>query len=119
MSANPGTKIVTKIVFPVSDMSRAMSFYRSLGFVVEAFDEGYAWVTNRGEEILHLALVPDLDHGANNASGYFHVQDAADWHAAWSAAGIDVGPLVDHPWGMREFAVHDPNGNRLRIGQNL
>ncbi len=119
MPTTPGTRIVTKIVFPVSDMQRATSFYGSLGFEVESFDADYAWVTHRGEEILHLALVPNLDPGANHAAGYFHVQDATEWHAAWTAGGADVGPIDDHPWGMREFALKDPSGNRLRIGQNL
>jgi hypothetical protein len=27
--------------------------------------------------------------------------------------------LEDKPWGMREFAVVDPDGNLLRIGQTL
>jgi hypothetical protein len=27
--------------------------------------------------------------------------------------------LEDKPWGMREFAIVDPNGNLLRIGQTL
>jgi uncharacterized glyoxalase superfamily protein PhnB len=25
-------------------------------------------------------------------------------------------PLAERPWGMREFAVIDPNGSLLRIG---
>jgi hypothetical protein len=27
--------------------------------------------------------------------------------------------LQDKPWGMREFAVVDPDGNLVRIGQVL
>ncbi len=116
----PGTKIVTKIIFPVSDVDEASSFYRSLGFEVEVFSGGgYAWVTHRGDEILHLAQVDELDRGANRAGGYFHVQDAANWHTAWLSAGVDVGPIEDHPWQMREFSLRDPNGNLLRVGQNL
>lgn len=115
---NPGTKIVTKIIFPVSDMDEASAFYRTLGFQVESYDSGYAVVTNGGEEVLHLSLVSELDGQANHAAGYFHVQDAADWHAAWSSTGLEIGPIVDHPWQMREFALHDPSGNLLRVGQN-
>ncbi len=116
---NPGTRIVTKIIFPVADMDGALSFYRSLGFDVESFDGGYAWVRHRGEEILHLALVAELRPADNHAAGYFHVQDVDEWHDAWSAAGVEVGPLIDHPWQMREFAMTDPSGNLLRVGQNL
>ena len=117
--ANPCTRIVAKIIFPVTDLDEAGAFYRSLGFEVDYFDDGYAWVTHRGEEILHLALSPDVDREANRAAGYFHVQDAAGRHAAWSSSGVEVGPIQDHPWRMREFLLRDSSGNRLRVGQNL
>lgn len=116
---NPGTRIVAKVVFPVVDLGPATAFYRSLGFTVESYDEGYAWVTNGGEEVVHLAAVEDLDPVANRAAGYFHVQDVEAWYEAWRAAGIDVDPIEDRPWGMREFSLHDPSGNLVRVGQNL
>lgn len=119
MAANPGTSIVTKIIFPVDDLDRAAGFYRALGFEVEALDGSYAWVTNRGAEILHLATPDSFEPSANRAAGYFHVQDAAAWHQAWVDAGVEVSPLVDQPWGMREFSLADPAGNLLRVGQNL
>lgn len=118
-ASNPGTSIAAKIIFPVADMAAASGFYRSLGFLVDSYDEGYGWVSHRGEELLHLALVSDLDRGANRAAGYLHVQDALDWHRAWASAGVTVSPIEDQPWGMREFSLHDPDRNLLRIGQNL
>ena len=102
----------------MADVGPAAAFYRSLGFAVEG-DDGYAWVTNGGEEVLHLARVDELYRASNRAVGYFHVQDAADWHRAWSEVGIGVGPLVDRPWGMKESSLRDPDGNVLRVGQNL
>ena len=104
---------------PVRDVTDAAGFYRALGFAVETYDDGYAWVTHAGREILHLARPDGFDRQANRAAAYFHVQDAAAWHAAWSAGGADVTPVVDQPWEMREFALTDPDGNRIRVGQNL
>lgn len=49
-------RVVAKTIFPISDMSEAVAFYRGLGFEVEAFDETYAWVRHNGDEILHLRL---------------------------------------------------------------
>jgi catechol 2,3-dioxygenase-like lactoylglutathione lyase family enzyme len=115
----PGVRIVTKIIFPVADMDEALSFYRTLGFDVDTYDGGYAWVTHGGEEIVHLRLVAELDRENNRAAGYFHVQDAGDWHRRWSRAGVEIGPIEDHPWQMREFALQDPDGNLIRVGQNL
>ncbi len=118
--ANPGTRIVAKIVFPVDDMAEAVGFYQRLGFDVETYDDGYAWVRNGDDEVAHLALVEDLDVAANRAAGYWHVQDVDDWHAAWTRSGAAAaGEVVDRPWGMREFEITDPAGNLLRVGQNL
>jgi len=105
--------------FPVADMGQSVSFYRSLGFEVEAYGPGYAWVRHSGDEILHLALVPELDLEANHAAVYFHVQDVAEWHSAWSASVPSLTPIEDCPWEMREFRLTDPSGNLLRVGQNL
>ena len=116
---NAGWRVVPKTIFPVSDIDEAASFYRSLGFEVERHDGGYAWVSHQGDEILHLALVPDLARDTNRSACYFHVQDAVDWHTRWSGSGVDVGLIEDHPWQMREFSLRDPSGNLLRVGQNL
>ncbi|MEM9132846.1 MAG: VOC family protein [Actinomycetota bacterium] len=119
MAENPGTAIVMKTIFPVADMAEAVAFYRSLGFAVEQYDDGYAWVTHRGGEILHLGRVDTLDAAANHASAYVHVQDADAWHAGWTSDGIAATEVIDQPWGMREFTLTDPAGNLLRVGQNL
>lgn len=111
--------IVTKIVFPVADMPTAVEFYRALGFEVDQYDDGYAWVSHGGSEILHLSEVSDLDVATNHAAGYFHVQDVDRWHAAVESSVDARAEVVDRPWGMREFSFHDPNGNLLRFGQNL
>lgn len=120
MGTAPNDTIVTKIIFPVIDMTASIAFYRSLGFEVESYDDGYAWVRHQGGEILHLAAAPDLNPDQNRAAGYFHVQDTNAWHAAWSAdTDVELGPVEDLPWQMREFRLTDPSGNLLRVGQNL
>lgn len=109
-------RIVAKIVFPTADMTVSIGFYRSLGFEVESYDAGYAWVRLGGAEVLHLAHVDGLDVDANRAAGYWHVQDADRWHERLVAG--DPTPVVDQPWGMREFSLTDPSGNLLRVGHN-
>ena len=109
-------RIVAKIIFPTADMGRSVRFYESLGLEVERYDDGYAWVRHGGDEVLHLAGVTDLDIAANRAAGYWHVQDADRWHERCAPA--TPGPVIDQPWGMREFTLHDPSGNLLRVGQN-
>lgn len=109
--------IVAKIIFPTLDMATSIEFYRSLEFEIEAYDDGYAWVRHDGREVLHLARVEDLDVDANRAAGYWHVQDTDRWHHRLAAGA--PGPVIDQPWGMREFSLTDPSGNLLRVGQNI
>ena len=120
MNANgPLLRIVTKTIFPVSEMPEAVAFYRRLGFDVEEFDEAYALVKHDDEEILHLRLVPRLDVASNEAAGYFHVEDADSWHGLWTKGDLAPGVIEDRPWGMREFSVTDPSGNLIRVGHNI
>lgn len=99
-------------------MRIAATFYESIGFVVERYDDDYAWVKHDGFEFLHLAT---SDAGAAAGGAYVHVDDADRWHVAMSATAGNaaVGPVADQPWAMREFAVVDPDGNRVRFGTNL
>ncbi|MCU0636737.1 MAG: VOC family protein [Gemmatimonadaceae bacterium] len=49
---------------------------------------------------------------------YAYVRDVDALHAELLAAGADVqGEPVSQPWGLREFDILDPFGNRLRLGQ--
>lgn len=112
-------RIETKAILPVDDMDTAVEFYRRIGFDVTSYDDGYAWVRHRGEEVLHLRLALRLVAATNETSVYLHVGSADDWHAAIGAAGVDVGDVTDTPWEMREFAFTDPSGNHVRVGHNL
>lgn len=113
---NPAEYVVCKPILPASDLSTSVAFYRTLGFEVVSYDDGYAWVLHGGTEIFHLRAV---DEAPVNAAAYLHVQNVDDWHRGWTETDIEIGPLADQPWAMREFAVRDPAGNLLRVGQNL
>jgi uncharacterized glyoxalase superfamily protein PhnB len=112
-------RIVVRPVLPVHDMTAALDFWRRLGFEVESYDDGYAWVRNGGQELLHLAATDGLDPTRNRTAVHLHVQDASAWHRRWAETDVAVTPLVDQPWGMREFRTHDPSGNLVRVGQNV
>lgn len=105
-------------ILPVHDADAAAAFYAALGFEVDAWGPGYAFVLHGGREVLHLQLVEGLDVDANATAAYLHVHDVDAWHARMAAAE-GVGAVADEEWGMREFRVVDPSGNVVRIGQNV
>jgi hypothetical protein len=53
------------------------------------------------------------------------VADVESLYTAFSAAALPsrgiprMDAIEDKPWGMKEFAIVDPDGNLLRIGQVL
>jgi len=114
-------------VLPVRDVIAALAHYQRLGFSTDAYGEndgdagpGYGFVC-LGPVELHLSRTPALDPAANTSACYVYVSDADALHAEWAAGGVP-GRLTapeDTPYGLREFAHVDPDGNLLRIGSEL
>ena len=80
---------------------------------------GFAFVRYSDSSVFDLDLNEAIDPSNNGAGCYIITGDADQWHARLVAAGLPVTPIADMPWGMREFALTDPSGNRLRIGNNI
>lgn len=104
-------------VLPVSDLVRSVAWYERLGFRVRAFFEGYAILGLDGAE-LHLNELPNLAPAGESVSGaYLRVTDVDAVHAHWAAMGAPtIAPPEDQPYGIREFATEDLDGNLWRIG---
>lgn len=110
----------TNPILPVNDMAGATDFYERLGFHVHAYDEGYAWVKHCGWEWFHLRRVDSVD--GNRASAYLHVEDADGWRLAMdeaSGGSVELGEVIETPWGKREFCFTDPAGNLIRLGSSI
>ncbi|TWA55995.1 putative enzyme related to lactoylglutathione lyase [Azospirillum baldaniorum] len=109
-------------ILPVRDVRAALAHYRRLGFEATAYDEAAADLSYGflawGDVSLHLARVPDLDPSRSVTACYFYIDDADALYAAWQAAGTDglLTTIADTPYGLREFAHIDPDGNLLRVG---
>lgn len=124
MTSNAAAPDRTIPLLPGRSIERTVAFYRRLGFVGDAHphDAGYAILT-RGNVELHFFAHPDLDPAACYAGCYIRVGDVDAVYAAMRGAQLPVhgiprlDPVSDKPWGMREFAIVDENGNLLRIGQ--
>jgi uncharacterized glyoxalase superfamily protein PhnB len=104
-------------------MQRAIEFYKAAGFGVRIYNGGqsaepdFAFVNFEGQSMFDLDLVPHMDPATNGAGCYIIPNDVNEWHARMAAAGLPVTPVQEEPWGMREFTLTDPSGNRLRIGR--
>jgi catechol 2,3-dioxygenase-like lactoylglutathione lyase family enzyme len=105
---------------PVTDIERALRFYRdALGFVV-AFTNGdpvsFA-VINQGDAQLHLSVQPEK---AGEIHAHLMVDDLDSIHEALRQAGIPIHqPPTVQPWGLRDLVVADPDGNSFEIAQHV
>lgn len=109
---------------PCRSVSAAVAFYHRLGFGggAHAFNSDYA-ILRRGSVELHFFAYKALVPAHSTAGCYIRVLDVDDIYRAFSAVQLPrtgiprMDLLEDKPWGLREFAIVDPDGNLLRIGQ--
>ena len=111
---------------PSRSVRDTLAFYRRLGFEGEILGDGdpYA-ILRRGTVELHFFAHDELRPAESSAGCYIRVSDAESIYQAFALAQLSrrgiprQDALEDKPWGMREFAIVDPDGNLLRIGQTL
>jgi len=104
---------------PVQAMPEAIDFYTAAGFDVQSYDASFAFVHYEDRSVFDLGLEEGMDTVANRAGCYLVVDDVDGWHRRLSELGYVVGEIAEQPWGMREFALTDPSGNRLRFGRGV
>lgn len=112
-------------ILPSRSLEGTLAFYAGLGFEGEVHPHGEYAILRRGTVELHFFLHAALRPEESSAMCYIRVQDAEGFFLAVEAARLPgrgiprVDRLEDKPWGMREFAIVDEDGNLLRIGQVL
>ncbi|MEP6550105.1 MAG: VOC family protein [Gemmatimonadales bacterium] len=113
-------------MLPARDLGESRAFYERLGFRASGWwpDEfgGYA-ILRSGDLEVHFFAFDDISPSENYAQCYWRVNDVDALHAEYRAVGLPksgiprLDAVGDKPWGMREFAIVDPSGNLVRVGQ--
>jgi uncharacterized glyoxalase superfamily protein PhnB len=83
------------------------------------FDTGFALVSF--DQVTIMLQRPPAGNPVEQAlAAYIWVSDVDDYHRRFEAQGVKVTPPVENlEWGLKEFAVKDPDGHELRFGQIL
>lgn len=112
--------INSSVVIHVSDLNRALSYYKdTLGFVEDFRVHEYVGLT-LDNVCIHLS--GPGNQGKKKAPGSSHFciecEEVDKYFNTISSKGafIDV-PLDDRFYGMRDFAVNDHDGNTLVFGE--
>ena len=99
-------------ILPSSDLDRTEAFYARAGFAGAGRYDGYLLMHNDGVEV-HFARHDTV----TPSTCYLHVADAMKMWKLLREQGVEgVGDIADMDYGLREFVLTDPDGNRVRIG---
>lgn len=109
---------------PMRNKAVTKAYYTSqLGFSdVSAHDfDGYL-ILQREDIELHFFEFKGLDPLENYGQVYFRTQEIDILYREMLDRGVVIHPsgaLEEKPWGMKEFAMLDPDHNLLTFGQEL
>ena len=104
---------LNQVTLAVSDLGRAVDYYRRLGLVQIVADEHYArFACPDGDSTFSLERTDVVS--PSQTIVYFECDDLDATVARVESAGIhlDQAP-VDEPWLWREARLRDPDGNPL------
>ncbi len=104
---------------PVGNLGVSVAFYEKLGFEVAQQNDSWGWAMLRcGKAQIMLDQSIAVRGGApRSAVVYLYPDDVADFHRRALERGLELPLLATTFYGMREFRIKDPDGNRLWIGQ--
>lgn len=107
-----------------ADLAAALAFYTGLlEFRIDSGGADAGWASLRHGP-LALMLAARQAQGDAAISGfpgslYFRTDDVDAWWQRLQPHARIAYPLEDFAYGMREFAIHDPDGHLLQFGQAL
>ena len=102
----------------VKDVPASIAFYRDIiGFEVRnAMEDGSFGLLGKG--LAEVALVRHDNPPAEQA--YLYVRGVEALRDRCQSAGADIArELTEHPWGLRDFVVRDPDGHLIGIGERI
>jgi len=127
MTGHTGTIDMAVPVFRVASVAKSMAWYHEvLGFsgdpVGPPQDPVFAILRRDGVELMLQKVrggvgAPRAATAEGGWDVYLRVDDAEAFREGVRARGAGVGPLEDREYGCREFAVADPDGHVIVLGE--
>jgi catechol 2,3-dioxygenase-like lactoylglutathione lyase family enzyme len=113
---------LNQVTVAVTDVQRAVRFYRTLGLVPIVLADHYArFVCPQGRSTFSVHRIEDV-MPASTTVVYFECDDLDATVAKLAATGLVFdSPPTDQPWLWREARLKDPDGNPIclfRAGGN-
>lgn len=106
-------------MLPVKHLPASIAFYEKLGFRVENRNDGWGWAMLAFDEC-RLMIDQSINRhpdAPRQSVIYLYPDDIAEYHHRVRATGLEIPDLSVTFYGLTEFRLDDPDGNRLWIGQ--
>jgi len=103
---------------PVADVDAALAFYvDKLGFEL-----GWTWGTptthaNVCRDSVSLDLIATPPARQGTAMAYVQVRGVDEYFAELRSREVPASEPADRDYGMRDFEIVDPSGNRIAFGE--
>jgi predicted enzyme related to lactoylglutathione lyase len=114
-----------RYVIAVPDLQASAEFYRGvLGFEIHEIDDP-GWRFFVRDKVVIMAgecpdALPPQDLGDHSWFAYIELEDIDSFYRVVRGNGAEViAPLVNEPWGMREFGIRTADGHRIRFGSHI
>lgn len=107
-------------MLPVRSISASIEFYQKLGFSVEKRNDDWRWAMLSFDECRLMVDQSINVHKEAPRQGviYLYPENIAEYHRQVRATGLEIPDLETTFYGLTEFRLDDPDGNRLWIGEN-
>ena len=107
-------------MLPVRSISSSIPFYENLGFSVERQEDGWgrAMLALGDCRIMLDQSINQHPNAPRQSVLYLYPDDVETYHRQARANGLKIHDLDITFYGMKEFRIDDPDGNRLWIGQS-
>lgn len=106
--------------FLVSDLDRAIAFYKKLGFTFDEPWGGFYAIGQRDGLELHLKVPPkdeNRQRDPEQLAAAAGVDGIDSFYEQCVANGVTIkAPLTATDWGTKDFYVEDPDGNVISFG---
>lgn len=106
-------------MLPVKSMPASVTFYQKLEFSVEQRNDHWGWAMLCLDECRLMVDQSINRHpeAPRQSVIYLYPENIVEYHRKVRMAGIAAPDLEVTFYGLTEFRIDDPDGNRLWIGQ--
>ena len=107
-------------MLPVTSIEASVEFYQKLGFSVERRNNDWGWAMLCFDEcrlMIDQSINRNLDAPRQSVI-YLYPENIVEYHQQVRRNGLAIPDLDTTFYGMTEFRLDDPDGNRLWIGQD-